>query len=162
MNRTFKFIFSIVYCQMAGIIGSVFTTPAINSWYQTINKPTWNPSNWLFAPVWITLFILMGISFYLIWTKRENEKLAKKAKTAMIIFIIQLMLNIIWSVLFFGLKNPDWAFYEIIILWIAILLTIIKFWPLSRVAGILLIPYLAWVSFASILNFTIWQLNILK
>lgn len=157
MNKILKFFISILICQLAGLVGSFFTTPAIATWYATLIKPSFNPPNWLFAPVWTTLFLFMGIALYLIWQKDLKDK---AVKFAMWLFGIQLVFNILWSVLFFGLQQPLLAFIEIIVLWILILLTIIKFYKLDKVAGILLIPYILWVSFAAVLNFSLWQLNL--
>jgi len=151
-----KFIFAVVVCLMAGFIGSFFTTPSIPTWYASLNKPSFNPPNWLFAPVWTTLFILMGIALFLIW---QNNFKNKKRLSAFVIFGLQLLLNICWSFLFFKLHSPFWALIEILILWFFILLTIIKFFKINKAAGILLIPYLLWVSFASFLNFFIYKLN---
>jgi benzodiazapine receptor len=119
-----------------------------------LNKPFFNPPHWLFGPVWITLYLLMGISLYLIW---NND--GKDSKSALIVFSIQLGLNTLWSLLFFGLKNPLLAFIEIILLWLFIVLTILFFYQKSKTASFLLIPYLLWVSFASVLNFSIFYLN---
>ncbi len=151
-----KLIFSIVICQLAGIIGSVFTAPAIQGWYTGIAKPAFNPPSWIFAPVWTTLFLLMGISLYLI----IREKQTPKIRIAEYVFTIQLVLNIIWSVLFFGLQNPGAAFAEIIILWIAIAGSIYYFYKINKTAAYLLVPYIAWVSFATILNYSIFVLNV--
>ncbi len=148
---------SIIICQMAGIIGSVFTTPAIPTWYASINKPSFNPPNWIFAPVWTTLFLLMGIALFLVWRKGFKRK---DIKIAFSVFIFQLVLNVLWSFLFFGLQSPFAAFIEIIFLLLAILITIILFFRIYWVAGVMLIPYILWVSFASVLNFAIWKLNI--
>jgi tryptophan-rich sensory protein len=153
-NNILKLTVSILFCQAAGLIGSFFTSPAISTWYKDIEKPGFNPPNWIFAPVWILLFLLMGISLYLVW---ENG--FKNNKKAILVFSVQLILNILWSLLFFGLQNPLYAFIEIIILWVAILLTIVSFYKSSKIAGLLLLPYIFWVSFAAILNFSIWQLN---
>jgi benzodiazapine receptor len=152
-----KFIVSIIICQLAGFVGSLFTTPAIQTWYATLNRSPFAPPNWLFAPVWTALFLLMGISLFLVWQKGIKEH---KNRLAVIIFIIQLILNILWSILFFGLQSPFAAFIEIIVLWLAILFTIIKFYKISKTAGILLIPYILWVSFAAILNFSFWIINL--
>jgi benzodiazapine receptor len=149
-----KLIISIIGVQLAGIIGSVFTSSSITSWYATINKPSFNPPNWIFGPVWTILYLMMGISFYLIWVNYD-----KKSKNAVIIFGVQLLLNTLWSILFFGLQSPLFAFIEIIILWIAILVTIILFYKVSKKAAILLVPYILWVSFAAVLNFSIWLIN---
>jgi translocator protein len=156
-NKISLLLASVIICQMAGIIGSIFTTPAIPTWYANINKPTFRPPNWVFAPVWTTLFLLMGIALFLIWEKGLKRK---DVKIAFSVFIFHLLLNTLWSILFFGLKSPFAAFIEIIFLWIAILTSIILFFRISRIAAYLLIPYILWVSFASVLNFSIWRLNI--
>ena len=152
----FKLVFSLIICQLAGVIGSIFTTPAIPKWYASLEKPSFAPPNWLFAPVWILLFFLMGISLYLIWQAYPK----KEAKTALLFFSIQLGLNILWSMIFFGLKSPMIAFFEIILLGLAILLTMAKSIKVSKVAGYLLLPYILWVNFAAVLNFLLWQLNL--
>ncbi len=156
MNNIFKFIIAIVVSQLAGIIGSVFTTPAIPEWYATLAKPEFAPSNWVFAPVWTTLFVMMGIAAFLVWKKGLNHK---DVKIALSIFIVQLILNTFWSIIFFGLKSPGVAFVEIIFLWIAILATIITFAKISKPASWLLVPYILWVTFAGFLNYSIWILN---
>jgi benzodiazapine receptor len=150
-----KLVICLVICQLAGIIGSIFTTPAIPGWYATLERPAFTPSNWLFAPVWTFLFLLMGITLYLIWQAYPK----KEAKSALLFFVIQLGLNILWSVIFFGLKSPMIAFFEIVVLWLAILLTIAKSFEVSKVAGYLLLPYILWVNFAAVLNFFLWRLN---
>jgi len=157
MKRWVKFIVSILVCQMAGVVGSFFTYPSIPTWYATLQKPSFSPPNWLFAPVWITLFTLMGVSAYLVWNKGLKNK---QVKESLSIFGIQLILNAFWSFLFFGLKSPLYAFIEIIILWGAIVLTILKFYKISKKAGLLLFPYIVWVSFAMTLNFYVWRLNL--
>lgn len=153
----FKLIIAILICQLAGFIGSIFTTHSVTTWYATIEKPFFNPPNWVFAPVWTTLFVLMGVSLYLVWKKGLKTK---RVKTALIIFSIQLVLNILWSIIFFGLKSPFYAFLEITMLWTAILLTIFKFYKVSKTAAYLLIPYILWVSFAAVLNFSIVVMNL--
>jgi benzodiazapine receptor len=152
-----KLIISIAICQIAGVIGSAFTTPSIPGWYAALQKPSFNPPNWIFAPVWIFLFTLMGISLYLILKERLDDK---NVKIGILIFTFQLILNVGWSFLFFVLNNILFAFLEITILWFAILLTIYQFWKINKKASYLLIPYLVWVTFAAIINFTIWRLNI--
>lgn len=149
-----KLIVSVVVCQLAGGIGSLFTAPNITGWYGTLQKPSFNPPNWIFGPVWTTLFVLMGISLYLIWNSKSPKK-----NIAITVFGVQLGLNVLWSVLFFGMQNPFLAFCEIILLWVAILASMILFWPIAKKTTWLLLPYILWVSFASILNFTLWQLN---
>ncbi|MBD3313666.1 tryptophan-rich sensory protein [Candidatus Woesearchaeota archaeon] len=148
-----KLIASIIIPNLVGLIGSLFTRTGIDSWYSNITKPSFNPPNYVFGPVWTTLFVLMGISFYLIWTSGKN------IKWAVIIFIVQLLLNTMWSILFFGLSNPMLAFIEIIILIAAIIANIIVFYRIRPAAAYLLIPYILWVSFAAVLNFRIWMLN---
>ena len=152
-----KLVYSIVICQLAGVIGSFFTFPSISTWYAALEKPSFNPPNWIFSPVWITLFILMGVSLYLVWSQGTKTKYVKIALT---LFGIQLSLNILWSIIFFGLKSPFFAFIEIAILWVAISLTIFKFSKISKTAAYLLIPYILWVSFAAVLNFSIWVINL--
>lgn len=146
---------SILLPLIVGFIGSLFTTPYIDTWYAQLNKPFFNPPNWIFSPVWTTLFILMGVAFFLILKKRNSAK----KRRAILAFSLQLILNLSWSFVFFFLKNPGFAFLEIIVLFLAILCTILYFSRLSRLAAYLLIPYIAWISFAAVLNFYIWQLN---
>jgi len=150
-----KLVASIILCQLAGFLGSLFTTPAIPTWYVTLNKPSFTPPNWIFSPVWISLFILMGISLFFVWRRPDHPKL----KIALVFFFIQLTFNILWSIAFFGLKSPLLGLVDIMLLWIAILLTIQNFFKVSKFAGALLIPYLLWVSFATLLNFSLWFLN---
>jgi tryptophan-rich sensory protein len=149
------YIASIVICQMAGIIGSVFTASSVKSWYTTIEKSPLNPPSWAFAPVWTALFILMGVSLAMIWKSEKNALRSKALK----VFSLQLILNTLWSIIFFGLKNPPLAFFEIIILWFSILFTILLFRKIKRIAACLLIPYILWVSFASYLNLSVALLN---
>jgi len=155
MKNILKLIASVLISQAAGAIGSLFTVQNIPTWYAGLNKPLFNPPNYLFGPVWISLYFIMGIAFYLVWRKSETENI----KAAVWLFMIQLVLNALWSVIFFGYKNPMLGFMEIIILWVFIVLCIVKFYPISKVAAWLLVPYLLWVSFASVLNFKIWMLN---
>ena len=140
----------------AGVIGSAFTFTGINSWYQYLLKPNFNPPSWLFGPVWTTLYILMGIALYLIWKDGLKKDFVKNS---FLLFIVNLVLNSLWSIVFFGLQNPALAFLVIILLWLVILVLIIRFYKINKLASYLLIPYILWVSFASILNFSIWQLN---
>lgn len=139
-------------CQSAGIIGAVFTVSSIQNWYNFLNKPAFSPPNWLFGPVWIILYFLMGISLYWIWIK-------KSAGNALKIFAFHLALNASWSLVFFGLRNIFLALINIVILWILILIVIIKFYRVDKKAGLILIPYLLWVSFATVLNYNLWLLN---
>jgi benzodiazapine receptor len=151
-----RLIISIFICQLAGIIGSVFTTPQISTWYATLKKPSFSPPNWLFGPVWITLFVLMGISLFLVWRKGSDTQFVKNG---LIIFGIQLAFNILWSIAFFGLKSPISGLFVIVILWITILLTILQFSKITELAAMLLVPYIVWVSFAAILNLSLYSLN---
>jgi len=152
----FKLLISIVACQCAGLIGAVFTTPAIPTWYATLQKPAFTPPNWLFAPAWTTLFLLMGISASIIWHRGLENR---QVKAALMVFLIQLILNMLWSIAFFGLQSPISGVIIIVLLWAAILLTIIVFFKISRLAGSLLLPYIGWVTFAAILNVSISILN---
>lgn len=151
-----KLVFSILVCQLAGLLGSVFTFSSIPTWYAAIKKPWFNPPNWIFGPVWTLLFLMMGLSLYLVLTKSFREK---KVKQNLLFFGIQLTLNTLWSFLFFFLKNPLLGLIEILVLWVSILFTIIQFWKIDKRAAYLLLPYLFWVSFATLLNFYIWMLN---
>lgn len=150
-----KLAVSIIICQLAGVIGSIFTAPNIPSWYATLAKPVFNPPNWIFAPVWISLYVLMAISFYLIWIRNDIPNFG----FLMSLFVLQLVLNAFWTIIFFGLKSPFFAFIEIVVLWILILLCIISFHKISKTASVLLVPYLLWVTFAAVLNFELWRLN---
>jgi translocator protein len=151
-----KLVVCIVACQCAGLLGSVFTISAIPTWYATLQKPPFTPPNWLFGPAWTTLYLLMAVAAFIIWRKGLNTQDVKKA---LVLFLVQLVLNALWSVIFFGLRSPFWGIVVIVALWIAILFTILKFFKLSTAAGALLIPYILWVSFASVLNISIWILN---
>ena len=150
-----KLAASLIVCQLAGLLGSLFPTPAIPTWYATLKKPSFTPPNWIFSPVWISLFLLMGISLFLVWRRTDHPKF----KIAFFFFFVQLIFNVLWSIAFFGLKSPLLGLIDIILLWIAILLTIQNFLKISKFAGVLLIPYLLWVSFAALLNFSLWLLN---
>ena len=140
------------------MVGTVFTVPAIDAWYQFLNKPVFSPPNWLFGPVWITLYTLMGVSFWLIW--RNPSVAPKKRKRVMSFFIIHLFVNAGWSIVFFGLHNISLAFIVILIL-LAMIIILTKFLvrPINRLASNLLIPYLVWVSIATILNYSLMVLN---
>jgi translocator protein len=156
MNNAVKLIISIAIPVAIGAISGFFTVTGVESWYQTINKPSWNPPSWIFAPVWTSLYVMMGIGLYLVWKSDSSEVLKK---TAISLFAVQLILNFFWSFIFFNQQQPGWALVEIIAMWIFILLTIFAFAPVSKPAAWLLVPYICWVSFATVLNYTIWQLN---
>ena len=155
MKKTLQVIGAIIFCQLAGIIGSVFTTLQIPAWYATLIKPSFQPPSWLFGPVWISLYTLMGVAVYLIWKMKKN----KERTQALWLFGIQLFLNAIWSPIFFGWHQLGLALVVIIFMWVFILVTILRFYKLNKVASYLLIPYLLWVSFASVLNYGIFILN---
>lgn len=145
----------LVVCFAAAGIGGAITTPKIPGWYATLAKPSWNPPNWIFGPVWSALYLCMAVAAWLVW---RQGGLAGAAMP-LALFGVQLVLNVLWSCLFFGLQNPGLAFVEVLVLWTAIAATMVTLWLRSTVAGVLFVPYLAWVSFASILNFVIWRLN---
>jgi tryptophan-rich sensory protein len=156
MTNSTRCIISIVLTVGLGSLGGIFTAPEIQGWFLHLNKPLWNPPNWLFAPVWTTLYLLMGIALYLIWkTKAEQDK----KQWAIIIFIVQFALNTLWSFIFFKQHQVGWAFVEIMVMWLAILCTIIAFSRMNKTAAWLLVPYISWVSFAGVLNYCIWQMN---
>jgi translocator protein len=145
----------LLICFAAAGIGSFATYPAIPGWYATLNKPSWNPPSWLFGPVWTGLYAMMAVAGWLIWRRLGLQA----AATKLFFFGLQLILNALWSVFFFGLHNPALAFTEIILLWLAIAATVLMFWRVRPLAGALLLPYWAWVSFAAFLNLTLWRLN---
>jgi benzodiazapine receptor len=151
-----KLLFSIIACEFAGFIGSLFTTPSIPTWYASLNKPSFNPPNWLFAPVWTTLYAFMGVSLFLVWSKGLNNR---RVKLALVVFIVQLILNVLWSMVFFGLRSLVGGEVVIGVLWITILFTVMRCLKVSKIAGLLLIPYIVWTSFAAILNTAILILN---
>ena len=148
----YKLVISVVLCLAVGLIAGFFTASSVQDWYSTLNKPSFSPPNWLFGPVWTLLYILMGVSLYLVWSNNGS-------KLAITFFAIQLALNFLWSFLFFQLKNPLLAFIDIVLLLIMIVVTMVSFYPVSAAAAYLMIPYILWVSFASILNFAIYWLN---
>jgi len=155
MNKYFKLIISLTAVYTTAFFGSYFTLPSIGSWYLNLNKPLFNPPNWIFGPVWSILYLMIAISFYLVWKKKTLSRIRKSFQ----LFLLQLVLNFMWSLLFFGLHQPLLAFVDIILLWIFILLMIMEFKNESKLASYLLIPYLFWVTFASILNLSIVLLN---
>ncbi len=148
-----RLVASVAVCEAAGIIGSVFTISAIPSWYATLLKPWFTPPNWLFAPVWLTLYFLMGITLYLLWGKR------RQSSAPLMSFGIQLVLNVAWSIVFFGAHELFYGFVVIAALWLAILATMALSYRLSKTAVSLLIPYIVWVTIASALNYYVWVLN---
>jgi tryptophan-rich sensory protein len=151
-----KLLISILIPVLVGAISGFFTMSGVNGWYAVANKPWFNPPNWIFAPVWTALYVLMGIALFLVW-RSDADKAIKQ--TAIALFAIQLTLNFFWSIIFFKLQQPGWAFSEIILMWVMILLTILWFGKISSPAAWLLVPYISWVSFASVLNYYVWRLN---
>ncbi len=156
LKKFLKLAAAIAISELAGIIGTISTTPAISGWYANLRKPFFGPPNWIFAPVWITLYALMGLAAFLVWRGGLNRSGVKKA---LLIFLVQLALNSFWTIIFFGLKSPGWALMEIIILWFAVFWTIKEFGKLSRPAAYLLLPYISWITFAAYLNLSVWFLN---
>jgi translocator protein len=154
MDRKAILVISIAICEFMGVLGSIFTASSLTNWYATLVKPNFSPPGWIFGPVWVTLYLLMGISIFLIWTNR-----AKNNKKSLIAFGIQLFLNALWSFLFFGLKSPLYGLIDILFLIAGIAFTILFSYRISVLAALLLIPYLAWVCFAAVLNYNIFLLN---
>jgi tryptophan-rich sensory protein len=148
-------VVSIGICLGAGVLGAAATSTEINGWYRTIAKPTWNPPDYLFGPVWTTLYVSMGIAAWLVWIRNGHAEV----KVPLTLFGVQLALNSAWSFIFFRFHLLGWATVEIILLWLAIVLTTLAFMRVSVLAGWLMLPYLLWVSFACCLSFTIWRLN---
>jgi len=151
-----KLVVSLVACLAAGAIGSIFTRSAIPTWYAELEKPLFTPPSWLFGPVWTLLYIMMGVAAFLVWRRGLKNR---NIRVALIVFLLQLVLNALWSVVFFGLESPFFGLVVILILWIAILATVVFFFRISKVASVLMWPYLLWVSFAAVLNASIWLLN---
>ena len=156
MKNTLRLALSILICLVAGGVGTIFTVSAIPTWYVGLTKPSFSPPNWIFAPVWTTLYILMGIAIYLVWKKGLKTK---KVRDAVYLFGVQLVLNAIWTPIFFGMHNLLLALIVIIAMWIYIVKTIRAFAKVDKTASLLLYPYIAWVSFATILNASVWLLN---
>lgn len=156
MKDLIKLVSCIIGCELVGILGTPFTVAAIPTWYENLNKPFFSPPNWIFGPAWTLLYLLIGISFYLILKKGWKKKTVKSAG---MFFLAQLTLNFLWSPVFFGLKSPLLGLITILTMWILIVITMKKFYPLSKLAFYLLTPYILWVSFATILNASILFLN---
>ncbi|MFN3756619.1 MAG: TspO/MBR family protein [Flavobacterium sp.] len=156
MKAPFKIGIAILICLGVGFASGFATQSSVNDWFLTLEKPFFNPPSWLFGPVWTLLYIMMGWAAGLVWSQNVDKEVKKKA---LLLFTFQLILNAAWSVLFFGLKNPFIALIEIVLLWLLIRETYLSFKPINSLAAKLLLPYLAWVSFATILNAAIWWLN---
>ena len=151
MKKIYTFIICLLVPQLAGILGSIFTAGSVETWYVGVERSVLTPPNWVFAPVWTLLFFLMGIALYIVWQQKNLG--------ALVLFAVQLVLNTLWSIIFFGLQDPAFALVEIVVLWFFILLTTMQFFRVRKVAGLLLVPYVLWVSFAMYLNFIVWYLN---
>lgn len=155
-KKVLRFITSIIICQSAGIFGSLFTFEAVPDWYITLEKPFFAPPNWIFGPVWIILYFLMGVSLYIVW---KDELKSKTRNVFFVVFAIQLILNALWSLLFFGLKSPLLGLIDILILDVMLVVTIFYAKRVSKYAAMLLIPYMVWIIIASVLNYAIMVLN---
>jgi tryptophan-rich sensory protein len=155
MNNTLKAVLSISFCFVLGSSGGLITINEIPGWYATLQKPSFNPPNWLFGPVWTALYIMMGVAFYLVW---RNPPSAARGK-ALSAFLVQFALNCAWTPVFFSLHQLGAALVVIVLMWLAILRTIFLFAPFSKTASWLMVPYISWVSFATLLNAAIWWLN---
>jgi benzodiazapine receptor len=156
LTNLFKFVISILICQAVGVIGSLFTRLSVLTWYQMLDKPPFNPPNWVFMPVWTLLYLLMGVSLFLVWREKMSYKVVR---IGLGLFFVQLLLNLLWTILFFGMRSTLAGLVDIVVLWIFILLTMLAFYGVSRTAGLLLLPYFLWVGFATVLNFSLWKLN---
>lgn len=156
MKPVVKLIISVTIPVATGAIAGLFTASSVNGWFLTIIKPSFNPPSWLFAPVWTALYIMMGIACFLVWNSKVDVKLKNKALG---FYMVQLLLNFLWSLIFFYAHQPGWALFDIILMWGMILSTILQFGKISSTAAWLLVPYISWVSFAAVLNFAIWKLN---
>ncbi len=156
MAAALKLLISIAVPLLVGGLSGIATARGVQEWYPTLVKPAFNPPSWVFGPVWTFLYILMGIAAFLVWQKGWDNRLVR---AALALFAVQLILNGLWSILFFGMQSPGLAFVEIIILWLSILATVLLFWRVIPVGGMLVLPYEAWVTFAAVLNGSIWILN---
>lgn len=179
MGKIIKFVLSLIICEAAGAIGGWFTASAIADWYVGINKPSWTPNGSVIGVVWTVLYMVMGVALYLAWNKNFKVNLPESGKirkpwnklseklymgewrdaNVVLIFAAQLILNISWSAIFFGLRQPGWAFFELLALWVAAAYTIVNFYRVSKPAGLVLIPYIIWLTFAGYLNYSIWMMN---
>ncbi len=154
-KQTIGLVVFVALCLGAAALWSAATVPRIEGWYAALEKPSWRPPNWVFGPVWTVLYIAMAVAAWLVW----RQKGWPGARVPLTLFGVQLALNVAWSWLFFGLRSPGLGFADIILLWMAIVATLVAFWRRSAVAGLLFVPYLAWVTFAAVLNYSIWQMN---
>jgi translocator protein len=155
MRSTLIFLAFLLASFAAAAIGGFTTGSGVRDWYPPLNKPTWTPPSWLFGPVWTLLYLCIAVAGFLAWRKAGFAG----AKWTMLLFALQLILNAAWSWIFFGLRQPGWAFVEITLLWLSILATMLALFRITPIAGVLFVPYLLWVTFAAGLNFAIWRLN---
>jgi benzodiazapine receptor len=151
-----KFIVALMLPQAAGALGAVFSAAKVPIWYQTLLKPSFTPPGWIFGPVWGLLYIMMGLAFFFVWTADQGQK---KTRFAISFFGIHLLINTLWSIVFFGLQSPWLGLITIIVLWLMITGLLVLFWRIRKLAGALMMPYWLWVTFASVLNYKIWQMN---
>lgn len=156
MNSTIKLVIAVAIPLTVGGLSSFATAPGVTAWYPTLAKPPFNPPAWVFGPVWTVLYIMMGVAVFLVWRTGLD---VDGVRIALTVFAVQLALNGLWSILFFGLQAPGWALIEIVLLWIAIGATVFLFWRVAPLPGALLLPYWGWVSFATVLNASLWWLN---
>ncbi len=157
-NLCFAAIFVIV-CEAVGVLGSVVTVGSITKWYNLLNKPSFAPPNWVFAPAWLILYALMGVAAYFVWEERKKKMSAKYVKQSLNLFSLQLALNFLWSFLFFGMRSARYGLIEIFAMWLVIIATTIEFYKVSKRAAALMVPYIIWVTFAMMLNLFVWILN---
>jgi translocator protein len=157
-NSIPKLVGSVLLCEAVGGIGSIYTYDSVRDWYPKLEKPSYTPPSWVFAPVWTLLYAMMGLSLYLA-SQRHTEEDGGLWRASRMLFGTQLALNALWSYVFFGRRAPGWALLEILFLWVAITATMLAFFKISRTAALLLLPYLLWSSFAVGLNHSIWRLN---
>ncbi len=148
-------VVAVAVCVAAGALGAFATASGLPTWYASLRRPAWNPPSRVFAPVWTVLYLTMAVAAWQVWRAHSGAA----GRVALGVFVAQLVLNAVWSPIFFGLRKPGWAFVEIVALWLAVVATIAVFWPIRPLAGALLLPYLAWTTFAAVLNGTIWRLN---
>lgn len=148
------FLFLLACAVVAGL-GSLFTMSAMDGWYADLEQPDWEPPDWVFGPIWSILYLAIGVAAWLVWRERGWEQ----GRIPLVLWSVQLGLNLLWTAIFFGLEMPGAGLVEIVALWLAIAATIVAFWPVSRLAALLLVPYFGWVSYAAALNYAIWTLN---
>lgn len=156
MHNAAKLVVAVAIPLVVGGLSGIATARGVAEWYPTLAKPTFNPPSWVFGPVWTVLYIMMGVAAFLVWRRGLD---VEGVRVALAVFAIQLALNGLWSILFFGMQSPGWALVEIAVLWIAIGTTVVLFWRVAPASGALLLPYWGWVSFAVVLNASLWWLN---